>query len=77
MAEFLGDIAFVLESLLLVIGLVIYYFALEKQSKLLKFAAAIAVVISLLGMLCTGYYWFSYQSQGAFETAYPQISTIK
>jgi len=77
MAEFLGDIAFILEAFLLVIGLVIYHFALEKQSKLLKFAAVLAVVISLLGMLCTGYYWFSYQSQGAFETAYPQISAIK
>jgi len=72
MAEFLGDIAFILESILLVSGLVIYYFALEKQSRLLKFTAIVAIVISLLGMLCTGYYWFSYQSQGAFDTAYPQ-----
>ena len=75
MAEFLGDIAFILESILLVSGLVIYYFALEKQSKLLKFAAMVAIVISLLGMLCTGYYWFSYQSQGAFDTAYSQTIT--
>lgn len=76
MAEFLGDIAFILESMLLVSGLVIYYFALEKQSKLLKLAAIVAIVISLLGMLCTGYYWFSYLSQGAFETAYPQVSAV-
>ena len=76
MAEFLGDIAFILESMLLVSGLVIYYFALEKQSKFLKFAAIVAIVISLLGMLCTGYYWFSYLSQGAFETAYPQVSAV-
>ena len=74
MAQFLGDIAFILESMLLVSGFVIFYFALEKQSKLLKFAAIVAVLIGLLGMICTGYYWFSYQSQGAFETAYPQVA---
>ncbi len=74
MAQFLGDIAFILESMLLVSGLVIFYFALEKQSKLLKFSAIVAVLIGLLGMICTDYYWFSYQSQGAFENAYPQLS---
>ncbi len=73
MAQFLGDIAFILESMLLVSGLVIYYFALERKSKLLKFTAIIAIIISLLGMLCTGYYWFSYLSQGAFQTAFLNV----
>lgn len=73
MTEFLGDIAFILESMLLTSGLVILYFALEKQSAILKLAAVIAVVISIVGMVCTGYYWFSYLSQGAFDAAYIQF----
>lgn len=72
MAQFIGDIAFILESFLLVAGLVILYVAIERKSSLLKFAGSLAIVISIIALICTSYYWFTYQLQGAFDTAHIQ-----
>lgn len=69
MAQFLGDIAYSLESILLILGLVIMHVAIDKKSRLLKFTGSLAIILSMIGLICTSYYWLSYQSQGAFEKA--------
>lgn len=77
MAEFLGDIAFMLEVFALATGLLIYHFGIKEKSKLIKLAAVILILAGIFGMVCTGYYWFEYYSQGAFDTAYPVMQHMK
>ena len=73
---FLGDIAFYMAVLVFATGVFMVHHACHhdagKQCRLLKFGGYIVVVISLLGMLCTGYYWLKYYSQGAYEKNHRQ-----
>lgn len=71
MVLFLGDIAFMLEVMALAAGLVVLYFAQERASGLLKAAGYILAVGGALGILCSGFYWVKYWSQGAFMSAHP------
>lgn len=42
--------------------------------ELLRLAGYVLVIGGIGTALCTGYYWFRYQSQGQFETAYPAMT---
>lgn len=71
MAQFLGDIAFILEVLGLAAGLVLLHRARrEDPSNLLKAAGWILTVSGVAGVLCTTYFWLGYNAQGEFASAY-------
>ena len=73
---FLGDIAFYMATLVFAVGIYMVHHACHHDSgkpcRLLKSGGYIVVVISLLGILCTGYYWLKYFSQGAYNMPYPK-----
>ncbi len=73
---FLGDIAFYLVTLVFAVGIYMIHHANHHDSgkpcKLLRTGGYIVTVISILGALCTGYYWLKYFSQGAFDKPHPQ-----
>lgn len=71
MAEFMGDIAFILEVALLCAGLLVWDYGKRQGAGLVKISAAIMVAAGLGAGICTTYYWFSYMNAGAFATAYP------
>ncbi len=71
MVQFLGDIAFALWAALFAAGLIFWHFGSKEAAGLIKAAAAILIVVGTAGALCTGYFWFKYEGQGAFENAYP------
>ena len=72
MAQFLGDLAFLAELVLVAGGLVLLHRArLQPPAGLLRLAGYILVIGGIGGALCTGYYWFKYQAQGDFDHAYP------
>jgi len=72
MIVFLGDIAFYTATLIFAVGIFMvhhaFHHATGKPCLLLKSGGYLVIVISLLGMLCTGYFWFKYYSQGAYST---------
>lgn len=70
MAQFLGDIAFALWTVLFAGGLIAWHFGTEAGAQLIKTAAGVLVVVGLGGAVCTGYFWFKYNSAGEFDTAY-------
>jgi hypothetical protein len=71
MAQFLADIAGMLEVFAIATGLVLLHRASkEAPAKLLKAAGWVLVVGGVSVGLCTSYYWFKYQSQGGFETTH-------
>ncbi len=76
MAQFLGDIAFTIEMALLAAGLVAFHFASKEKSLSIRIASVVLIATGILGGLCTGYYWFKYQGDGAFETAYPAMVSM-
>jgi len=71
MAQFLGDIAFALWTALFAAGLIVWHVGSKESAGLIKAAAAILVGVSIAGAACTGYFWFKYQSSGAFQNAHP------
>lgn len=72
MAQFLGDIAGILEIITVAAGLMILHRGRTDGAGLVKLAGVVLIVGGLGSGLCTGYYWVKYQQSGAFETAYPQ-----
>lgn len=71
MTQFLGDIAFMLEVFAIAAGLVQLHKANTADgAPLLRLAGAVLIVAGLIGSICTTFYWFSYQSQGAFASAH-------
>jgi hypothetical protein len=68
MAQFLGDIAGMLEILTFGLGLVVLHHAQAQQSTLLKLAALVMLVGSLGSGICTTYYWVDYQQAGVFSS---------
>jgi hypothetical protein len=77
---FLGDIAFYLVTLVFAVGIYMIHHANHHDSgkpcKLLRAGGYIVTVISILGALCTGYYWLKYFSQGAFDKPHPQKQSM-
>lgn len=72
MAEFLGDIAFMLELVIVVAGIVTLYFAQKNASKLLRAAGWLLIIGGILGSTCTGYFYMKYYFNGDFDSAYMQ-----
>lgn len=77
MAQFLADIAGMLELFAIAAGLVLLHRAAKDgPAKLLKAAGWVLVVGGVAVGLCTTYYWFKYQSRGEFDGAhmgYPKM----
>lgn len=70
MAQFLGDIAGMLEIFAIALGLVLLHRAAkESPAKLLRAAGLVLVVGGLLVGICTGWYWLKYQLAGDFDRA--------
>lgn len=70
MAQFLGDIAGMLELFAVAGGLVVLHQAAkDAPAKLLKAAGALLVVGGIAGGICTSWYWLKYQRAGDFDTA--------
>lgn len=71
MTQFLGDIAWMLELFAIAGGLMLLHSAtLEARTTLLKAAGWLLIVGGVGTAACTGYYWLSYQAQGAFDAAH-------
>lgn len=72
---FLGDIAFYMATLVFAVGVWMIHHSKHhdtgKECRLLKTGGYIVTVISILGMLCTGYYWMKYYSQDAYKKPFP------
>ncbi len=71
MAQFLGDIAFLLEMVLVAAGLVLLHRSRQETAGLLRAAAVVLLLAGTGTAICTGYFWFRYQGQGDFDHAYP------
>jgi len=77
MAQFLGDIAWMLEVFAIAGGLVLLHVAAaERRTKFLKAAGSLLLLAGIGTALCTGYYWFSYQSQGSFDTVHGHVPMV-
>ena len=72
---FLGDIAFYLATLVFAVGAFMLHHTRhhdgDKECRLLKFGGYFVITVSILGMLCTGYYWMKYWRQDVY--AAPQM----
>ena len=71
MAEFLGDIAFMLEVLIFGLALIVFHYGKKEGAKLLTLSGGFMGVAALLGMVCTGYFYLKYYFDDAFDRAYP------
>lgn len=69
MAQFLGDIAFLLELGLVSAGLVLLHAGRERSARPLRAAGWILVVGATATALCTGYFWLRYHRAGDFDRA--------
>ena len=68
MAQFLGDIAGMMEIFAVAAGLVLLHRASKDESAKLLKAAGVVLVIGGVGVgLCTTWYWLQYHSAGAFD----------
>lgn len=71
MAQFLGDIAVMLEVLVFGVGAAIWYWGSRERSTLLAFTGGVLVVSAVLGAVCSIYYYLNYHYEGDFKNAYP------
>jgi hypothetical protein len=75
MAQFFGDIAFMLELFAVAGGLAALHFAgRQSAAGLLKAAGWILVVGGILAGVCTSFFYFRYYAQGGFDTVHPPMS---
>lgn len=71
MSQFNADIAGILEVIAVAAGFVLLHFGKRDDATLmLKVAALILIVGGISIGACTAYYWFSYQSAGAFSATH-------
>ena len=69
MAQFLADIAGMLEIAAIAAGLLLLHKARTVERAGFLRAAALLLLLGGVSVgLCTGYYWFKYQANGDFET---------
>ena len=72
MAAFLGDIAFLFETVLVAAGLLTLHRAAgDPRPVLLKVAGIVLVVAGVGGAICTSYYYFKYHFAGDLDHPYP------
>lgn len=77
MAQFLGDIAFLLAAAATAAGFVLLHRASAVASGgLIRLAAYILVIGGIGTGLCTGYFWLQYYTQGDFHAAYPAHAQV-
>ena len=69
MAQFMGDIAFLLELGLVAAGLVLLWIGRLRSAGLLRAAGWILVVGATATAICTTYFWFRYHQAGEFDHA--------
>ena len=69
MAQFLGDIAFLLALALVAAGLVLLHVGRERNAGLLRAAGWLLVAGAAATALCTGYFWLRYHRAGDFDRA--------
>ncbi len=69
MAQFLGDIAFMIEVLIVGLGLVALHFNKREGSSYLKWAGRLMITAGVLGMICTSFFYFKYMFSGEFSTS--------
>jgi len=70
-AEFLADIAGMLELFAIAAGLVLLHRAAkEAPARLLKAAGWVLVAGGIVVGLCTSYYWYRYQARGEFDSGH-------
>jgi|TARA_R110002124_G_scaffold17867_1_gene74248 hypothetical protein len=74
MDQFAGDIAAMLEIALIGASLVVLYYAGKEGSKLMKTGACLMLIGGVLGLTCTGYWWFKYHGMGVFDN--PSVSSV-
>jgi uncharacterized membrane protein YeiB len=67
MAEFLGDIAFMIEVFALSIGLIVLHFNKKEKSVYLSWAGRLLSAFGVLGMVCTGFFYIKYFFAGEFD----------
>jgi len=70
MPLFLADIAGMLELFAVAAGLVLLHQASKEPAKLLTAAGWVLIAGGAVAGGCTSYYWFKYQSRGAFDGAH-------
>ncbi|MCB0362196.1 MAG: hypothetical protein KDD35_05725 [Bdellovibrionales bacterium] len=75
MAEFLGDIAFMFEVLILGLGLVVLHLNRKESSTYLKWAGRLMASFGVLGMICTGFFYMKYFFAGEFNQAHHMKGT--
>jgi len=68
MTMFLAELVFIFELALFSSGLIILHYGKRESTKLIKIAAYIMIVGSLLTTICTSYYSLKYYNQGAFDS---------
>lgn len=77
MAQFLADIAGMLEIFAIAGGLLLLHRAAkEAPAKLLKAAGWVLLVGGVLSGICTSYYWFRYQGRGEFHSSHMSYSEM-
>lgn len=69
MAQFMGDIAFLLELGLVAAGLVLLHVGRERSAALVRTAGWVLVVGATATALCTSYFWLRYHGAGDFDRA--------
>ena len=69
MAQFLGDIAFVLELGFISAGLVLVHVGREQSARLIRAAGWLLVVGATAAAVCTSYFWLRYHWAGDFDRA--------
>lgn len=75
MAQFFGDIAFMLELFAVAAGLATMHFAGKQEGAgVLKGAAWLLIVGGVLAAVCTSFFYFRYYAQGGFDAVYPPMS---
>lgn len=76
MAEFLGDIAGILEVFAVAAGLYVLHIGRREGAWLIKASGTVLLVGGIVLGLCTGYYWVRYAQQGAFAHSCPAHSQM-
>ena len=77
MAQFMGDVVFLLEVCLVTLGLIVFHFGREQKAVLLRAAGIVLVVGAALTAVCTTYYWMTYAGQGDFAHAHLVVQSAK
>ena len=72
MAEFLGDLAFMVEVFVLGLGLWFVFLGRKESSKLVTGAGWFMSGAAAFGLICTTFFYFKYWNAGEFDHAYPQ-----